>query len=92
MMLRNAPSHEYVATATVERIGTYVYGLLLLSLEGVVWGTGVALTYPKEFVSPEVSAKYAKKNRQKPRTESIMGCVHLKMLIGNAKLRKQVSV
>ena len=45
MILRNAPSNEYVAAATLERIGTYVYGLLLLSQEGVVWGTGVAITY-----------------------------------------------
>ena len=66
MILRNAPSHEYVAAASLERIGTYVYGLLLLSQEGVVWGTGVAITYPKEFVSPEVFVQwYCKKGPDK---------------------------
>ena len=58
MILRNPPSHEYVAAATLERIGTYVYGLLLLSDEGVVRGTGVAVTYPKEFVCPEVFVQW----------------------------------
>ena len=58
MILRNAPSKEYVAAATLERIGTYVYGLLLLIQEGVVWGTGVASTYPKVVGSPEVFAEW----------------------------------
>ena len=58
MILRNAPSKEYVAASTLELIGTYVYGLLLLIQEGVVWGTGVAPTYPKVVCSPEVFAQW----------------------------------
>ena len=57
MILRNAPSKEYVTAATLKRIGTYVYGLLLLIQEGVVWGIGVAPTYPK-VVSSEVFANW----------------------------------
>ena len=85
----NPPCLEDISLSPLKTVGTYV-SCGVINEEGVVRRACIAVTNEKKLVRPKVSAKYAKKNRQEPKTESIMGCVHLKLLIGNDQLRKQV--